>query len=79
MKPMTYEEWIAANPDVEPVICEECGGEGNVECECCGHFGRCSECGGTGEYKNLRTIYREQLKEDRERAERFGLAVEAAP
>lgn len=77
MKPISYEEWVALNPDIEPVDCETCGGAGECECDCCGHFGKCLDCEGTGEEKSLRTMYREQLKADAERAKRFGIVVEA--
>lgn len=29
--------------------CDECDGEGEVECDCCGHVNECSECDGDGE------------------------------
>ena len=29
--------------------CEQCDGEGKVECECCGNLADCNECNGTGE------------------------------
>lgn len=29
--------------------CEQCDGEGSVECECCGNVADCEECDGTGE------------------------------
>jgi hypothetical protein len=32
-------------------VCEACGGNGEVECGCCGNWGRCKDCGGRGTWK----------------------------
>lgn len=53
---MTYEQWLAANPDMaalheeEPEPCEECDGDGTVACmECLGETTKtCIECNGIG-------------------------------
>jgi hypothetical protein len=31
-----------------PYACEECGGSGEVECDCCGSEVECDACAGTG-------------------------------
>lgn len=36
---------------VEYENCEQCGGEGTVECHCCGNDSECRECDGTGNGK----------------------------
>ena len=35
--------------EAEIVECDECDGEGDWTCECCGTVIECDECGGTGE------------------------------
>jgi len=32
----------------KPQTCEECDGDGESLCHCCGNLGKCSECRGTG-------------------------------
>lgn len=52
MKIMTFDEWVVEKlSSVSPkdsVSCPECGGEGGVECDCCGHEHDCKLCNGYG-------------------------------
>lgn len=71
LKPMTYNEWLAANPDIEQeeVKCLDCNGTGKDECPHCGNEMDCEECGGTGKIKSARDIYQAQLRADKKRLE----------
>lgn len=64
MKLLTYDEWIALNPEAK-TPCESCKGTGkrksdNIKLE--GMFFPCEDCGGDGHYG--RDKYREQLEKD---------------
>ncbi len=62
---MSYKEWIKANPEIiETESCEECDGEGKIECELCGHISTCDYCGGSGGSSDAPRLYREQLEKD---------------
>jgi RecJ-like exonuclease len=65
-KHLTYEEWVALYPEAakEEEDCEECDGQGEVECFECGHIRECQECGGTGKSKSARNFYEEQVERD---------------
>lgn len=75
LKPMTYKEWLAANPDLEKQEeeCFACNGTGEDECPHCGNDMECEECGGTGKINSARAIYEAQLLEDKKRLERARL------
>ena len=69
---MSYSEWAKQNPDlVEPRKCPECDGTGELECECCGNFTDCAECGGTGIIDDGMNAYRRQLEQDKKRVELY--------
>lgn len=73
LKPMTYEEWIAANPDVEQTEqdCPKCNGDGTEECWACGQDVDCDECNGTGVINSARQQYEEQRKKDEAALKRY--------
>lgn len=62
----TFQEWKAANPDIEETLedCEDCGGDGDDECPHCGRWGRCETCHGSGKKRTLEQLYREQRDAD---------------
>ncbi len=72
-KHITYEEWLENNPDIAAAEtdCEECSGEGEVECFHCGHTYECEECGGTGKQNSSRAAYDEQVLEDERRMQAY--------
>lgn len=72
-KHLTYEEWIAENPEVEQeiVVCPDCGGSGVDECPCCGHEIDCERCDGSGHIVDARRLYREQLENDKRAIKKF--------
>lgn len=63
---MTFEEWKAANPDIEETLedCVDCNGDGDDECPCCGRYDTCKTCNGTGKKRTLIQLYREQRNLD---------------
>ncbi len=77
LKHMTYEEWLAANPDAvdQEEDCEECDGSGEVTCSECGQVYDCDKCGGTGKSVSARDLYEAQLKADKEKLARFLASV----
>ena len=75
---MTFEQWKEANPDVEAtgkeIDCPECGGDGEVTCDRCGHTHDCHECDGSGKIKDgdtLKDIYDRQLASDKKILDRY--------
>ena len=73
-KPMSFERWEAANPDLaeqEPDPCPECSGEGEIVCGCCGHAATCEKCNGFGVVGlSLFERYKAQIERDRKAYER---------
>lgn len=57
---MSYQEWLKANHELkeEDYPCPECGGDGEIECGCCGHTNDCHACMGRGT-----TLYWDYLKQ----------------
>lgn len=81
---MTFDEWRAANPDMQEVEgdCDECGGTGTHSCTC-GDEHDCPDCDGTGKIINqtsidgkiveltIKEMYRIQLDKDKGSVEKF--------
>lgn len=76
---ITFEEWLmqqatAGDADALPVKCEDCNGDGVVECNL-GHEHDCDKCDGEGEHKpstgDMRKRYNAEIAADAERWSRF--------
>lgn len=75
--PMTFREWIAANPELdslEDIECDECGGTGEHICSC-GHEHECPECQGEGKFDARRDAYDKQLTIDKMKFEAWEKAT----
>lgn len=66
IEPMSYEEWIKQNPDVElrEKECPECSGDGTITCFHCGSEYDCEKCDGKGVLSSAREEYETQRKKD---------------
>ena len=64
--PMSYQDWLAVNPDAKEldVVCDECRGTGNAECDHCGSVIDCPECDGTGKINGSLNMYNEIRRND---------------
>jgi len=79
LKPMTYEEWIAANPGIEQTEqedCVACKGRGTTECWPCRQDVDCEECGETGVVNSARQQYEEQRKRDEAMLKKYMARIE---
>jgi len=76
MKQISYEKWVRLNrvkQTYEYETCDECDGEGTIECECCGTIIDCEYCNGTGRYEfDLTKGYQQAYAETIKRAQMLG-------
>lgn len=65
---LSFEDWLANNPDIaadsQMVGCSDCEGEGEIECEECGHWRVCETCDGKGKVSSARQLYEETVSRD---------------
>ena len=75
-EPISFPEWLANQDETfEDVRCQDCGGTGQVNCECgsCGdkHTRDCRKCNGGGNVSEALTAYWVQIKRDRDKWKQF--------
>lgn len=58
---ITFDKWLDYNIDPEELVCSDCLGSGNCECDC-GNEHDCGSCDGSGKIRL--GIYRIQYNED---------------
>ena len=65
---LSYEEWLAHNPDadLQEEECGECGGDGVTECFHCGNEMECPACEGSGVVNTAHEQYLKQMEHDEE-------------
>jgi hypothetical protein len=74
---LTFEEWLREHPELADAPCEECEGNGEVECPHCGNLTTCHQCGGSG--KDPRRLYREQRERDERNLKTWPSAANPVP
>lgn len=70
---LTYEQWIAENPDalLEQTECEKCHGDGVVECWHCYNKTECEECEGSGMVNTAKQQYKDRLEREKVELEKW--------
>ncbi len=80
MKPISYEKWLEQFTEEEldefDKDCDECDGDGEVCCDCCGYCHECDKCGGTGKMNTSREAYKQEVRAIAKIAKAWGVNID---